>query len=131
MTKITVSKKLKSLHPVVDSIVKNLANIDAIQFIRVTPDLLQASSEATEGRTKTPITKIGHPTAIGVSLIVDVGTQDLIFYEMTSAVRGYGTKMVEAVLKDLPMDWNLIVGMDWSDGFWDKMCKKYKRITIL
>ena len=29
--------------------------------------------------------------------------------------------MVEAVLKDLPEEWNVVVVMDWSDGFWDNM----------
>jgi len=31
--------------------------------------------------------------------------------------------MVDAVLKDLPEEWNVVVVMDWSDGFWDKMKK--------
>ena len=31
--------------------------------------------------------------------------------------------MVDAVLKDLPEEWNGDVFMDWSDGFWDKMKK--------
>ena len=29
--------------------------------------------------------------------------------------------MVNAVLKDLPKEWNGVVVMDWSYGFWDKM----------
>jgi len=29
--------------------------------------------------------------------------------------------MVDAVLKDLPKEWNGVVVMDWSDGFWDKI----------
>jgi hypothetical protein len=28
--------------------------------------------------------------------------------------------MVDAVLKDLPKEWNGVVVMDWSHGFWDK-----------
>lgn len=31
--------------------------------------------------------------------------------------------MVEAVLKNLPEECNVVVVMDWSDGFWDKMKK--------
>jgi hypothetical protein len=30
-------------------------------------------------------------------------------------------QMVDAVLKDLPAEWNGVVVMDWSHGFWDKM----------
>ena len=86
-------------------------------------DFLQASSEVTKGRIKTPITKPGHPTAIGVSLILDLDHKDIQFFEMNSATKEYGGKMVDAVLKDLPKVWNGVVVVDWSDGFWDKMKK--------
>jgi hypothetical protein len=42
---------------------------------------------------------------------------------MNSATKGYGGKMVDAVLKDLPKAWNGVVVMDRSDGFWDKIKK--------
>jgi hypothetical protein len=70
--KITISRKIKKLHPVVKSIVNNLATIEPIRFIKILLDFLQASSEVTKGRIKTPITKPGHPTAIGVSLILTI-----------------------------------------------------------
>jgi hypothetical protein len=41
------------------------------------------------------------------------------FFEMNSATKGYGGKMVNAVLKDLPEEWDGVVVIDWSDGFWD------------
>lgn len=129
--KITVSRKIKKIDPVVENIANNLAEIDAIHFIRVSPDFLQASSEATEGHLKTPITKPGHPTAIGVSLIIDFDYGDVQFFEMTSAIKGYGQKMVDAVLNALPQEWNGVVVMDWSDGFWDKMKEKYRNLLIL
>jgi hypothetical protein len=31
---------------------------------------------------------------------------------MNSAIKGYGGKMVEAVLKDLPEEWNVVIVMD-------------------
>jgi len=131
MATVTVSRKLKALHPVVAGIARNLADIDAIHFVRVTPGLLLASSEVTGGRVQTPVTKVGHPTAIGVSILIDLDAQDLIFDAITSAVRGYGNQMVGAVLKDLPDGWNVFVGIDWSDGFWEKMCRRHPRIVIL
>lgn len=127
---ITVSNKIKNIHPVVEKITKNLAEIEPIKFIRINADFIQASSEVTEGRVKTPITKPGHPTAIGLSLIIDFDYNDVQFYEMNSAVKGYGGKMVEAVLKSLPKKWNGVVVMDWSEGFWDKMKGKYKNLEI-
>jgi len=69
-------------------------------------DFLQSSSEAIKGRIKTPITKPGHPTAIGVCLILDLDHKDIQFFEMNSAIKEYGEKMVDAVLKDLPKEWN-------------------------
>jgi len=64
-----------------------------------------------------PVTKPGHPTAIGVSLIMEEDREEIQFYEITSAVKGYGSKMVEAVLNALPKKWEAIVVMDWSGGF--------------
>ena len=68
---------------------------------------------------------------MGVVYRVDLDTQDLIFEAMTSAIRGYGSQMVDAVLKDLPDGWRVFVGMDWSKGFWDRMCKRHPRIVVL
>jgi len=50
---------------------------------------------------------------------------------MNSATKGYGGKMVDVVLKDLPKEWNEVVVMDWSDGFWDKMKKKHPSFCSL
>ncbi len=83
-----------------------------IDFHKISLDFLQASSEATKGRIKTSITKPGHPAAIGVSLILDFDHKDIQFFEMNSATKGYGRKMVDAVLKDLPKAWNGVVVMD-------------------
>jgi len=131
MTDIIVTKKIKHIHPVIDSIVKNLAEIDKIQFIRLSPDFLRASSERDDRGIKNPITKVGHPTAVGVSLILDVDYNDIQFFEMTSATKGYGEKMVDAVMKDLPEGWSGVIVMDWSGGFWDKMKKKHRNLVIL
>ena len=88
--KILVTGAMKVAHPVVGAIARNLAEIDRISIVRISPDFLQASSETTGGRTRKPITTPGHPTAIGVSLILDLDLQEVQFYEITSAVRGYG-----------------------------------------
>ena len=128
---IMISKKIRDLHPVVENIVNNLAGIEPIRFIRISPDFIQASSEATKGRVKNPITKSGHPSAIGLSLIIDYTYKDIHFFEMNSPIKGYGGMMVEAVLRDLPKEWRGVVVMDWSDGFWDKMKMKYRNLEIM
>ncbi len=62
--KIKLSKKIKEIHPIVKHIVNNLAELNYIHFIRLTPESLQASNEVTKGRIKIPVTKPDHPTAI-------------------------------------------------------------------
>lgn len=127
---IKVSRKVKDLDPVVKSIAKNLADLAPIRLVRILPDFLQASSEVTAGRFKLPVTKTGHASAIGVSLILNFECQEVQFFEITSAVKGYGGKMVEAVMSALPQEWRAIVLMDWSDGFWERMQAKYENLEI-
>ena len=124
---IIVSKKLKSIPSIYTNIVINLAKIDVIKFIKITPDFL-AASNGVKGGSKDPVAKPNHPTAIGISLIVDFYCKIIQFYEINSAIKGYGQKMVDAVLKDLPKDWEVVILMDWSDGFWDKMKEKFKNV---
>jgi hypothetical protein len=127
---IVVSRKAQPLHPVTRKIADNLAGIDAIRIIKVTPGFLQASSEVV-GPRRIPVTKPGHPSAIGVSLIVEEDRGEIQFYEITSSVKGYGSGMVEAVLRALPKKWKAIVVMDWSDGFWKAMQRRHKRIMLM
>jgi len=132
-TRIRVSRKIQTLHPVAEAMAKNLAEVDPIRFIRILPDLLEASSEATAGRNKIPIIRPGHPSAIGVSVILDLASQEIQFFAITSAKKGYGGKMVAAVMRDLPADWRAVVlmGWDWSDGFWEHMSEKYADLEIV
>ena len=53
------------------------------------------------------------------------------FYEITSATKGYGAKMVDAVLRALPEGWTGVVVMDWSGGFWKRMSEKYENLEIM
>lgn len=127
---ILVTRTVKVIHPVVTAIARNLAEIDRISIVRISPGLLQASSETIGGGTGRPVTTPGHPTAIGVSLILDLDLQELRFHEITSAVRGYGGRMVDAVLRGLPEGWNGVVLMDWSSGFWEEMGRRHGNLMI-
>jgi hypothetical protein len=121
---ITVATKVKTIHPVVDAIVKNLCEIDLIQYVGISQEDIQASNEIKiKGRTKIPISAPGHPSAVGVHLILDFSTDTIQFHEITSAVKGYGEKMIQAVMTALPDDWDACVVMDWSEGFWDRRRK--------
>ncbi len=78
-----------------------------------------------------PVSTPGHPSAVGVHIILDFNLDGIQFFEITSAVKGYGDKMVKAVVTAIPDDWKAAVVMDYSDGFWDQMSEKYDKILIM
>jgi len=126
--KVAVSKRAHPVHPVVRLIAENLAGVNAIRTVKVTPGFLRASSE-TCGAWGNP--QPGHPTAVGISLILDEERKEIQFFEIMSAVKGYGSRMVKAVMDALPEEWRAYVLMDWSGGFWDVMRKRHRRLTLL
>lgn len=128
---LKISAGVNEIYPVVECLAESLADLEFIHFIRITSQDIKASSEITDGRIKIPITKPDHPTATGVQLIIDQTFQDVQFYEITSSVQGCGGKMVDAVMKALPKEWQASVVMDWSQGFWDKMEQRYSNLSII
>ena len=129
---IFVAAGVKNIHPVMDQIVNHLFEIDIIQHVRVTPTDIQASNDiAIKGKTKIPISTPSHPTAIGVHLILEPAEKSVQFYEIASSTKGYGERIVQAVFDSIPEDWEALVIMDYSDGFWDKMIERYDKISIL
>ena len=95
-------------------------------------DLLYASNEIKIlGRTKMPVSTPGHPSAVGVHLILDFIFDGIQFFEITSVIKGYGEKMVKAIVTAIPVDWEAAVVMDYSGGFWNRMTEKYDRIVKL
>ena len=128
---VWVITKVKELQPEIVAMAKNLADLDFIKFVRVSDESLSASSENYPNRPKVPITHMNHDTAIGIQILYSTDYKTIDFFDINSPVKGNGSKMVDAILKDLPKDWQPAVVMDWSDGFWDKMKEKYKNIEWL
>lgn len=125
---VTVSREVSEVHPVAERIAIGLSKLDVIRQIKITSDFVAASSEV-RGATRDPIETPGHPTATGISLLFHADYKNLDFYEINAARKGkgYGRKMVKAVLDALPTDWKATVSMDWSDGFWAKMRRSYPK----
>jgi len=71
--------------------------IDSLQFIKVKPNAILISSEV-GGFYKKPITRPGNTSPIGVR-------------------KGYGQRMVDAVLFDLPIDWQTTIVFDHRNSF--------------
>ena len=129
---IFVASNVKNIHPVVDRIVTNLCKIDLINYVRVSKEDIYASNEIKIiGCTKMPVSTPGHPSTVGVHLILDLIFDGVHFFEITSAVKGYGEKMVKAVVTAIPDDWEAAVVMDYSGSFWNRMSEKYDKIVML
>ncbi len=125
-TQVWVISKVKELPPEIVTMAKNLADLDFLKFVRITEESLSASSENYPNRPKVPITHMNHDTAIGIQILYSYKYKTIDFYDINSPVKGNGSKMVDAIFKDFPKDWQPAVVMDWSNGFWDKIKEKYK-----
>jgi hypothetical protein len=128
---VWVITKVKELPKEIVSMAKNLADLYFIKYVRISDESLSASSENYPNRQKVPITHMNHDTAIGIQILYSTDYKTIDFFDINSPIKGNGSKMVDAILKDLPKDWQPVVVMNWSDGFWDKMKEKYKHIEWL
>lgn len=127
-TQVWVVARVKELPDAIVQMAFNLAQLDFIKYIRICDETLAASSENYPNRPKVPITNMNHETAIGIQILYNTKYNIIDFYDINSPIKGNGSKMVDAVLKDFPKDWQPAVIMDWSNGFWKKMEKKYDNL---
>jgi len=125
---VWVISRIKDLPTEIVIMAKNLANLDFIKYVRICDETLAASSENYPNRPKVPITHMNHDTAIGIQILYSTEHKSIDFFDINSPVKGNGSKMVDALLKDFPKDWRPAVVMDWSNGFWDKMKDKYNEL---
>jgi hypothetical protein len=128
---VWVTTKVKELSLEIVTMAKNLADLDFLKFIRISEDSLSASSENYPNRPKVPITHMNHDTAVGIQILYSTDYKTIDFFDINSPIKGNGSKMVDAILKGFPDDWQPAVVMDWSEGFWDKMKEKYNNIEWL
>ena len=128
---IWVISRVKELPKEIVKMAINLASLDFIKYVRICDETLAASSENYPKRPKVPITHMNHETAIGIQIIYHPTLKSIDFFDINSPVKGCGSKMVEAVFKDFPKDWQPVVVMDWSNGFWNKMKEKYSYLNWL
>ncbi|MCK5208928.1 MAG: hypothetical protein KAQ79_12930, partial [Cyclobacteriaceae bacterium] len=125
---IWVISRVKQLPGEIVNMALRLAELDFINYIRICDETLAASSENYPKRPKVPITHMNHNTAIGIQILYSPSYKMINFFDINSPLKGYGSKMVDAILKDFPKDWQPAVVMDWSNGFWDKMKEKYNKL---
>ena len=114
---IWVISKVKRLPVEIVEMALRLADLDFIKYVRICDETLAASSENYPKRPKVPITNMNHQTAIGIQILYSLSHKYINFYDINSPIKGNGSKMVDAILKDFPKDWHPTVVMDCSNGF--------------
>ena len=122
--------KIKTTHPVVLELADSLSRVNLLRFIKIYNDRICASNLLSENGRKEPIVETDRNDIVGVELLVDPAFNTVQFYAIASSKKGYGRKMVAAVVEATPHDWLLAVVMDWSGGFWAKMREEYPRIVV-
>jgi hypothetical protein len=128
--RVLKATNVKNVHSIYLKLAENLTKIDLLHFVKIYNDRLCASNLLSENKKKEPITETGKEGVVGVQLLIDEENKIIQFYTITSSQKGYGRKIVEAVVDATPDDWFLAVPMDWSGGFWDKMIEKFPRIVV-
>ena len=128
--KISKATNVKKVHLIYQLISEELSNIDRLKYVKIYNGRIKASNMLSKNGKKEPITKIGEENIIGVELLVDIPSKIIQFYSITSSEKGYGDKMVSAIVNSTPKDWEIVVMMDWSLGFWQVMAERYPRLEV-
>jgi hypothetical protein len=126
--KIWVINRVKVLPIEIVNMAERLSELEFINYVRICDETLSASSENYPNKPKVPITHMNHETAIGIQILYNTKHKYVDFFDINSPIKGHGSKMVEAILKDFPKDWNPTVVMDYSNGFWEKIEEKYNHL---
>ena len=128
--RIRKAHSVRRVEPIFQRLATSLAQIPELRYIKIFPERLTASNILSGDGKKNPVVGVGAERIVGVELLIDRSTKVVQFYAITSAAKGCGRKMVEAVIDATPEDWRLAVVMDWSGGFWRKMAQEYPRIVV-
>jgi len=128
--KISKASNVRIVDPIYILVTEELAKIDILQHMKIYNGRVQASNILSTNGKKEPITTISEENVVGVELLIDIPNKIVQFYSITSSAKGYGEQMVSAVVKSVPHDWNIVVLMDWSHGFWKVMAERYPRLTV-
>jgi len=121
---------LRRVEPVYEHLAVALAALPALCFVKLFPGRLSASNRLSTDGKKNPVVAIGAEGITGVELLVDAESHIVQFFAITSAEKGVGRQMVEAVVGATPGDWLPAVPMDWSGGFWEHMAQDYPRLQV-
>ena len=128
--RIRKAHSVRRIDPIFQDLAVGLARIPELRYVKIFPERLTASNVLSQDGKKNPVVKVSGEDIVGVELLIDRSTKVVQFYALTSAVKGCGRKMVEAVIAATSQDWQLAVVMDWSGGFWRKMAQEHPRLVV-
>ena len=128
--RIRKARTLRGVAPVQQRLAMALDAIPDLRFVKLFPGRLSASNQLSTDGKKNPVVVVGADGITGVELLIAADTRVAQFFAITSAERGCGRRMVEAVVHATPLDWFLAVPMDWSGGFWQRMARDYPRLRM-
>lgn len=130
LQKISKANNVKNIDLIYEKISKELAKIDILQYVKIYNGRIKASNILSTNGKKEPMVKKSEYNIIGVEILIDTQIKTVQFFDITSFVKGYGDKMVSSVINATPEEWNIVVLLDWSHGFWPIMAKKYPRLIL-
>ncbi len=128
--KILKAGNVRREHAIYMKIAEALSTVDQLKYVKIYKDSIHASNMLSNNGKKAPIVAVGEDSVIGVELLIDEINQVVQFYGITSSEKGCGDKIVASVVNAVPPDWQLVVVMDWSRGFWDIMKERYPRLVV-
>jgi hypothetical protein len=130
LKKISKANNVKSIDFIYENICKELAEIDILQYVKIYNGRIKASNIITTNGKKEPIVKDDEHDVVGVELLIDTENKIIQFFYISSTAKGYGEKIVASVIKATPEEWNVVVLLDWSHGFWPVMANKYPKLIL-
>ena len=128
--KIMKAGNVRKVHPVHLKVAHELSTVPQLKYVKIYKERIKASNFLSDNGKKEPIVNIGEDSVIGVELLIDEIDQVVQFYAITSSEKGCGAEIVSSVVNAVPDDWQLVVVMDWSGGFWDVMKERHPRLVI-
>ena len=129
--KILKANNVKKVDEIYNRLSEGLSTIDILQYVKIYNGRIKASNALSDNGKKEPITNIGEENIVGVELLIDVPYKTIQFFSITSSVKGYGNQIVSSVIESTPEEFNIVVVMDWSHGFWQVMAERYPRLMVM
>ena len=124
-------KKIRHLDPVVKNVVKNLADLKELRYIKIKTHSIQASTELDPDKQKRPNTALYHESASSIHIVFDFDKKTMEFFEINSNIKDFGTTLISSALTNFSNDWKAVVVFNYNPEFWKKVMAKHPSIQWL